>query len=311
MTAGFTVTARKKDRAPFRAREPFYEGALSFLAPDGFAALVTEPAALELERLARAAAPREFLGIVCGHQYEDGGGEYVVVQGVVPVVGATATEVAVASTASAALAAENEAERIFPGARVLGWCHSHPGYGAWYSAVDRANQATYRSATALGIVVDPWCATDRGLAVYRGPQSERLTLSRADRASEPGTPSSAGNAAEPVAPDEPNGRTTTTPVARWAARVSAAALTANVMCVLLLVAMVVRQDHRLGALERAEVGRVVDTVPTQCPACACVAAPGDPPSSFAHPELAGPRTGSAPLACTSPDDETVEGEAKP
>lgn len=175
---GFKLISRRKDELPIRDRRDSRSDHLVFRAEDGFEVALPARVVEELHDLGRRAAPREFLGLVYGTLAEDSVGTHAVVSGIMPVEGADATEVTVASTPSAAAAAEEAAERLFPRSRRLGWAHSHPRYGPCFSNVDRANQATYLSPTALGIVVDPWCKADRGLAVYRGPKSERMSLVR-------------------------------------------------------------------------------------------------------------------------------------
>ena len=55
------------------------------------------------------------------------------------------------------------------GLSVVGWYHSHPGLGAFFSGTDRATQrAFFRQPYSLGLVIDPVRAEH---ACYAGPES--------------------------------------------------------------------------------------------------------------------------------------------
>ena len=62
--------------------------------------------------------------------------------------------------------------RVQPGCHVVGWFHSHPGLGAFYSQVDRDTQAAFfREPWHLGLVIDPLL---RQSAWFHGPDSEAV-----------------------------------------------------------------------------------------------------------------------------------------
>lgn len=59
-------------------------------------------------------------------------------------------------------------------ARIIGWYHSHPGLGAFFSATDRATQAAFfTNAYSIGWVVDP---SDDTHACFVGPRSDPVAL---------------------------------------------------------------------------------------------------------------------------------------
>ena len=65
-----------------------------------------------------------------------------------------------------------------PGARVVGWYHSHPGLGAFFSSTDRRTQrAFFRESYSVGWVVDP---TDDSHACYLGADARVARLARHD-----------------------------------------------------------------------------------------------------------------------------------
>jgi proteasome lid subunit RPN8/RPN11 len=67
-------------------------------------------------------------------------------------------------------------ETLRPGEIVVGWYHSHPGLGAFFSGTDRRTQAAFFSHPfSLGWVIDP---LRREEAWFSGAQSEPLPIER-------------------------------------------------------------------------------------------------------------------------------------
>jgi len=63
---------------------------------------------------------------------------------------------------------------IEAGKMVLGWFHSHPGFGAFFSGIDRSTQAAFFSQPySLGLVVDPKSQEER---LFFGPDSRETTF---------------------------------------------------------------------------------------------------------------------------------------
>lgn len=59
-----------------------------------------------------------------------------------------------------------------PGASIVGWYHSHPDLGAFFSDTDRATQRSFfRQAFSLGIVIDP---VRRQLRAFIGPNCAEI-----------------------------------------------------------------------------------------------------------------------------------------
>ncbi len=57
---------------------------------------------------------------------------------------------------------------LAPGELIVGWYHSHPGLGAFFSATDRQTQAAFfRNAYSLGWVIDPVSGEE---ALFLGPE---------------------------------------------------------------------------------------------------------------------------------------------
>lgn len=59
-----------------------------------------------------------------------------------------------------------------PGAAIVGWYHSHPDLGAFFSDTDRTTQRSFfRQAFSVGIVIDP---VRKQLRAYLGPDSTEI-----------------------------------------------------------------------------------------------------------------------------------------
>ena len=57
---------------------------------------------------------------------------------------------------------------------VIGWYHSHPNIGAFFSGTDRmTQQAVFNYPYALGMVIDP---INYDIKYFWGPQSEEITI---------------------------------------------------------------------------------------------------------------------------------------
>jgi proteasome lid subunit RPN8/RPN11 len=166
----------------------------SAAAPGGrFRVVVDERAGTEaLAHLGRVSIERG--GLLLGTLYHDDADASrtpvaACVEAVVPGHDATGSAVSLRLEAGVWSAAR---ERLAPGQVVLGWYHSHPGLGAFFSATDRHTQrAFFRQPWSLGWVIDP---TRGAQAWFLGPESEPLSgfalHFRASRASVPAGPSS-------------------------------------------------------------------------------------------------------------------------
>lgn len=62
-------------------------------------------------------------------------------------------------------------EFISRGDVVVGWYHSHPNLGAFFSSIDRETQRAFFSHSySLGWVIDPFCGEQK---IFMGPNSEK------------------------------------------------------------------------------------------------------------------------------------------
>jgi proteasome lid subunit RPN8/RPN11 len=108
----------------------------------------------------------EVAGILCGWHAKDDEGELVLVGGSVRCAGAAGTRTQVnISPTDLNDALDGMAER-FPGQELLGWYHTHPALGVFFSAQDAAtHRAMFPWPRHIGLVLDP-VAGDAGVFVW-------------------------------------------------------------------------------------------------------------------------------------------------
>jgi len=151
------------------------------LAPDATLAAsgIKEGDVLEVRAaLARqlAAADAERGGLLVGRVYDTHAGDgerrpaLVLVRAAAPSLDDAATAVSLRMEAGVWSRARDEAMR--DGELIVGWYHSHPGLGAFFSARDRETQrAFFHHPFSLGWVIDPARGEEKW---FRGPESEEL-----------------------------------------------------------------------------------------------------------------------------------------
>jgi len=165
-----TAAERVSAVPPSEARS----GYLLYRGADGFEAAVPVSLVERCVAMGRKADPNEWYGLLVGKLCEHRGRRHVVVFGVVPDAEAEGRPSSVRTTQDSEFRTRSLARLLYPDGIVLGWAHGHLRHGIRFSLVDKANQRTWTQAHSLGIVVDPWHPAR--LSVYRGPDSELLTL---------------------------------------------------------------------------------------------------------------------------------------
>ncbi len=154
------------------AREAVSGGCRRFEGDD-FEAFVAEDVIERMLVIGKAEAPDEWMGLLLGHLGSDERGEYVVVRAMVHDHQALARPGFIESTHESEARTRVLGRLLFPDLVSLGWAHGHVKCGAFFSGEDRKTQATWTAPYSVGIVVDPW--DSKQLAVFRGPESERLS----------------------------------------------------------------------------------------------------------------------------------------
>jgi proteasome lid subunit RPN8/RPN11 len=153
-------------------------------ADDGRTVLLDPSVLATAYRVEQEHAPAETGGLLFGRAFVDSEGPYVVVSYAIPprrgeVIGAVST-VKITAAGAGAMTERAQAQRFE--ADVVGWYHTHPSFAAYFSTVDEAEQSTWASALAVGLVVAGVARRDDRHKVYVGPESTRTRLQpRADR----------------------------------------------------------------------------------------------------------------------------------
>lgn len=271
------VHAVNRDAAPAEHRV--------FRADDGFEAIVAEQVIERAVAIGRASEPLEWMGLLVGRICEDARGRYVRVLGMVRDREATAGRHDVHSTPESEAATRALARDLFPDCVAIGWIHGHVRHGVFFSPVDRENQRSWRQPYAVGIVVDPW--NRELLAVYRGPESERLT---------PVTTSASHPATPLPQPRRPSRRF----------RVRPRRLVSWRRLVLGALALIAAAAGEAAGRARALTGRIahLERTPKRTPTCAVrvVVSMAEPPASKTPPEVLAclPTAAPSPSYCQAP-----------
>ncbi len=121
-------------------------------------AYIDDSLMLDLERRARDAAGqgKEWMGLLTGTAFTWRGRKYIVIDGCASAKNeATAVSVRFNEEAFGSLAGDI-AQCASQGKSVVGWVHTHPGYGCFLSATDLRTQASYFNEDySVALVIDP------------------------------------------------------------------------------------------------------------------------------------------------------------
>lgn len=118
----------------------------------------------------------EICGILVGNVYRDDRGSFVYVQASIRGEHAQSQSAQVTFTAATWNHFQEVLEREYPGARILGWYHTHPGFGIFLSGMDRfIHDHFFCGAEQLALVYDP-LSQEQGLFVWRSgsPNAEEF-----------------------------------------------------------------------------------------------------------------------------------------
>jgi proteasome lid subunit RPN8/RPN11 len=140
-------------------------------AADGRTAFVSTDVLDQARAIEHEHAPFETGGLLLGRAFIDGEGPYVLVTyAVSPLRGevrGTVSTVELTHAGSDAMRRRGEAST--PTAEVVGWYHTHPRYEAYFSVVDRTEQAAWTERLAVGLVVSG--LPGGAYAIYLGPDA--------------------------------------------------------------------------------------------------------------------------------------------
>jgi proteasome lid subunit RPN8/RPN11 len=119
----------------------------------------------ELIAHSKSALDTEVCGVLVGEAFEDDEGSFVQVKDIIRGEAADQSGTHVTYTQETWNRIHKAMEDRFPKLLIVGWYHSHPGYGVEFSEMDRFIQKNFFSgATQIGFVIDP-IGGDAGLCV--------------------------------------------------------------------------------------------------------------------------------------------------
>lgn len=135
--------------------------------PDGFKIVLPVGVLRRIVQFSSSDLSHEVGGFLAGRHTLDGPGTRVQIEGFLP------AERAVGNAASLRITAESQAEmdrrlrRELPGARVVGWHHTHPGYSVFLSSTDvTTHRSFFNLPWMVALVVDP-CRHTMGFFRWR------------------------------------------------------------------------------------------------------------------------------------------------
>jgi proteasome lid subunit RPN8/RPN11 len=115
----------------------------------------------------------EVCGVLVGHGYRDAVGPYVFVEGSIRGDHAASQAAQVTFTGETRNHIHEVLDRDWPDRRILGWYHTHPGFGIFLSAMDLfSHENLFGAAEQVALVYDP-LSGDEGLFVWRSGEATR------------------------------------------------------------------------------------------------------------------------------------------
>lgn len=123
---------------------------------------------------AETAPDREVCGVLVGTVYESAGSNLVYIDAAIRGNGAANRGTSVTFTADTWQHIDRVMDREHPGKRIVGWYHSHPGFGIFLSEMDLFIQRSFFSAPwQTAFVYDPK-SRENGLFAWRSGETKRV-----------------------------------------------------------------------------------------------------------------------------------------
>lgn len=139
----------------------------------GFQAVMTRSALNDMHRHGRSQRDVEVCGVLVGNVYRDANGPYLYVEASIKGDHAAGKTAQVTFTAETWNHISDEMERSFPGRKILGWYHTHPGFGIFLSEMDLFIQNNFfPEPWQAAYVYDPHSGED-GIFVWKQGQATR------------------------------------------------------------------------------------------------------------------------------------------
>jgi proteasome lid subunit RPN8/RPN11 len=137
---------------------------------------MTRDAYAELTAHAKESLNAEICGVLVGELCEDGEGQFVSVEGTIRGTAAKKGSTHVTFTQETWNQIHEEKDRDHPKRQIVGWYHTHPGFGVEFSEMDMFIQRNFFSgASQIAFVTDPLGGQE---AILVNAQGEILPVSR-------------------------------------------------------------------------------------------------------------------------------------
>jgi proteasome lid subunit RPN8/RPN11 len=142
----------------------------------GFQAVIARSALNDMHRHGRSTRDVEVCGVLVGNVYHDASGPYLYVEASIKGENAAGKTAQVTFTAETWNHINDEMERHYPGKKILGWYHTHPGFGIFLSEMDLFIQNNFfPEPWQVAYVYDPKSGED-GLFVWKKGQATQDTF---------------------------------------------------------------------------------------------------------------------------------------
>lgn len=127
----------------------------------------------EIHRHGQSSTDAEVCGVLVGDVYQDRTAPWAYVEHSIRGNGAVGKQTQVTITSETWTRIHETLERDFPGKRILGWYHTHPGFGIFLSGMDLFIQDNFfNTPWQFAFVYDP-IGGDEGVFTWRAGKSER------------------------------------------------------------------------------------------------------------------------------------------
>jgi len=127
----------------------------------------------EIHAHARGHIEVEICGVLVGNVYHDDSGPYAYIEAAIRGNDAVTQQTQVTITSETWSKIHETLEREHPDQRIIGWYHSHPGFGIFLSGMDLFIQDNFfNAAWQVAFVYDP-VGHDEGVFIWRGGRATR------------------------------------------------------------------------------------------------------------------------------------------
>lgn len=140
---------------------------------DHFEAVIRRATLNEIHRHGKATPEVEICGVLIGNVYRDASGPYLFIEACIRGDAADNHAAQVTFKAETWRKIQEVMDRDFPDGRIVGWYHTHPGFGIFLSGMDLFIQDNFFNLPwQVAFVYDP-VGGDEGMFFWHGGKAER------------------------------------------------------------------------------------------------------------------------------------------